>query len=164
MNNLEPALLSLDGVSAEVSDKPILRDVTMRVAAGETHDLMGPSGAGKSTLGHVVMGDVAYTLTSGTITFDGQDITEFSPDKRSRAGLFLSFQAPVEIPGVPLQSFLRAMIDGREGFNMKGKQFRKHVRELCAQLDFNPDYLYRELGVGFSGGEKKKLEMLQLLL
>lgn len=158
------SLLTVSGLSASVEDKEILHGVDLSVGAGETHVLMGPNGAGKSTLGHVVMGDPTYTVTGGNIVFDGQDITELSPDKRSHAGLFLSFQAPVEIPGVPLSSFLRAAAAGREGIDLKGKQFRKHVRELAEELDFDPAYLDRELGVGFSGGEKKKLEMLQLLL
>ena len=157
-------LLKLQGLSASVGDKPILHDIDLAIGAHETHVMMGPNGAGKSTLGHVIMGDPEYSVTSGTVTFDGQDITDLSPDKRSRAGLFLSFQAPVEIPGVPLSSFLRATVEGREGFKMKGKEFRKHVRELAKSLDFDTAYLDRELGVGFSGGEKKKLEMLQLLL
>lgn len=160
----ENILLNVAGLSAAVDEKVILHDVDLTVGAGETHVLMGPNGAGKSTLGHVIMGDPEYSVTSGTVTFGGQDITDLSPDKRSRAGLFLSFQAPVEIPGVPLSSFLRATVEGREGFKMKGKEFRKHVRELAKSLDFDTAYLDRELGVGFSGGEKKKLEMLQLLL
>ena len=158
-------LLSLRGLSASADETPILHDIDLDVGAAETHVIMGPNGAGKSTLGHVVMGDGAYTIDGGSIEFDGQDITELSPDKRSRAGLFLSFQAPVEIPGVPLSSFLRATVAGREGAGeLKGKQFRKHVRALADELDMDPSYLDRELGVGFSGGEKKKLEMLQLLL
>ena len=162
--NTQSPLLKLQGLSASVGDKPILHDIDLSIGAHETHVMMGPNGAGKSTLGHVVMGNPAYTVTHGSILFDGEDITELSADKRSHAGLFLSFQAPVEIPGVPLSSFLRATMEGREGFSMKGKQFRKHVRELAESLDFDPAYLDRELGVGFSGGEKKKLEMLQLLL
>ena len=162
--NATSPLLKLQGLSASVGDKPILHDIDLAIGAHETHVMMGPNGAGKSTLGHVIMGDPEYSVTSGTVTFDGQDITDLSPDKRSRAGLFLSFQAPVEIPGVPLSSFLRATVEGRESFKMKGKEFRKHVRELAKSLDFDPAYLDRELGVGFSGGEKKKLEMLQLLL
>lgn len=157
-------LLSLQGLCASADGTTILHDINLAIDARETHVIMGPNGAGKSTLGHVVMGDAAYTVDSGTIVFDGQDITDLSPDKRSRAGLFLSFQSPIEIPGIPLSSFLRATVAGREGFNMKGKQFRKHVRELADTLDMDPAYLDRELGVGFSGGEKKKLEMLQLLL
>ena len=161
---MSDTLLSVADLTASVDEKTILRNVDLSVRPGETHVLMGPNGAGKSTLGHVVMGDPAYTVNGGTITFDGEDITELSCDKRSRAGLFLSFQAPVEIPGVPLSSFLRASIAGRPGLAMKGKEFRRRVKELAAELDMDTAYLNRELGVGFSGGEKKKVEMLQLLL
>lgn len=157
-------LLSVANLTASVDEKTILRGINLDVAAGETHVLMGPNGAGKSTMGHVIMGDPVYTVNEGSITFDGQDITELSTDKRSRAGLFLSFQAPVEIPGVPLSSFLRAQIAGRPGLEMRGKEFRRRVKELAAELDMDTAYLNRELGVGFSGGEKKKVEMLQLLL
>lgn len=163
MTDAKP-LLAVQGLTVSVDEKPILHGIDLSVGAGETHVIMGPNGAGKSTFGRAVMGDPAYEVESGTITFDGEDITELSPDKRSRAGLFLSFQAPTEIPGVPTSSFLRAMVADREGFDMKGKQFRKHVKALAHELDFDPAYLDRELGVGFSGGEKKKLEMLQLLL
>ncbi len=121
-----------------MDEKTILHNVNLNVAAGETHVLMGPNGAGKSTLGHLVMGDPVYTVNDGRIIFDGQDITELSTDKRSRAGLFLSFQAPVEIPGVPLSSFLRASIAGRPGLEMKGKQFRQRVKELAAELNIDP--------------------------
>ena len=157
-------LLSVTGLTAAVDEKEILHNIDLTVAPGETHVLMGPNGAGKSTLGHVIMGDPVYTQTAGTITFDGEDVTELSPDKRSRAGLVLSFQAPVEIPGVPLSSFLRATLAARPDRALKGKEFRRRVKELCAELDMDPSYLNRELGVGFSGGEKKKVEMLQLLL
>lgn len=157
-------LLSIEGLTASVDEKTILHNVNLNVAVGETHVLMGPNGAGKSTLGHLVMGDPVYTVNDGRIVFDGQDITELTTDKRSRAGLFLSFQTPVEIPGVPLSSFLRASIAGRPGLEMKGKEFRRRVKELAAELNMDTAYLNRELGVGFSGGEKKKVEMLQLLL
>ncbi|OUN86225.1 Fe-S cluster assembly ATPase SufC [[Collinsella] massiliensis] len=157
-------LLSVEGLSASVDEKTILHGIDLAIPAGETHVLMGPNGAGKSTLGHVIMGDPAYTQTSGSIRFDGEDITDLSTDKRSRAGIFLSFQAPVEIPGVPLSSFLRATLAGRPGLKMRGKEFRRRMKELCAELDMPVEYLNRELGVGFSGGEKKKVEMLQLLL
>ncbi len=158
------ALLSVRGLSAGVDGKQILDSIDLEVPAGEVHVLMGPNGAGKSTLGHVMMGEPTYEVSGGTIEFDGTDITELSPDKRSHAGLFLSFQAPVEIPGVPLTSFLRAIVSGREGLDMKRKEFRKRVRALADELDMDRAYLDRELGVGFSGGEKKKVEMLQLLL
>lgn len=158
------ALLTIKNLSASVDEKPILHDVNLEVARGGVHVLMGPNGAGKSTLGHVAMGDPTYTVTGGNIVFDGNDITKLTPDKRSLAGLFLSFQAPVEIPGVPLSSFLRATLDGREGMKMKNKEFRKRIKALAQELDFGTEWLDRELGVGFSGGEKKKVEMLQLLL
>lgn len=157
-------LLQCRSLSASVDEKPILFDVDLDIPQGQVHVLMGPNGAGKSTLGHVLMGDPVYDVTSGKIIFAGQDITELPPDKRSRLGLFLSFQAPVEIPGVPLSSFLRATIQGREGMDMKNKEFKKKVNELAEELDMDKSYLNRELGVGFSGGEKKKVEMLQLLL
>ena len=157
-------LLSVQGLTASANETVILDAIHLDIGSGETHVIMGPNGAGKSTLGHVVMGSPVYTVESGTVEFDGQDITDLAPNKRSRAGLFLSFQAPVEIPGVPVSSFLRATTAGREGLDMKGKLFRKHVRDLAQELDMDPAYLDRELGVGFSGGEKKKLEMLQLLL
>ena len=95
-------LLSVSGISAGTEDTPILHGIDLEVGAGETHVLMGPNGAGKSTLGHVIMGDPAYKVTSGTIAFDGRDVTSFSADKRSLAGIFLSYHAPVEVPGVPL--------------------------------------------------------------
>lgn len=158
------SLLSIRGLSASVDEKPILHQVDLDIAQGEVHVLMGPNGAGKSTLGHVLMGNPTYTTTEGSILFDDEDVTELSPDKRSHAGLFLSFQAPVEIPGVPLSSFLRATIEGRAGMGMKSKGFRRRIKALAEELDMDPAYLNRELGVGFSGGEKKKVEMLQLLL
>ena len=157
-------LLSCRGLSASVDQKPILFNIDLDIPQGQVHVLMGPNGAGKSTLGHVIMGDPVYDVTGGEVLFDGRNITDLSPDKRSRLGLFLSFQAPVEIPGVPLSSFLRAAIEGREGMKMKNKEFKKRIAELADELDMDKSYLNRELGVGFSGGEKKKVEMLQLLL
>ncbi len=157
-------LLAVRGLVATAGNKTILNGIDLEVGSGETHVVMGPNGAGKSTLGHVIMGDPAYRVSGGTIEFNGRDVTGLSPDKRSHAGIFLSFQAPVEIPGVPVYSFLRAIAAGRKEQDLKGKQFRRHVRSLAESLDMDPDYLDRELGVGFSGGEKKKLEMLQLLL
>ena len=134
------SLLTIRGLSASVDETPILHDIDLAVGPGETHVIMGPNGAGKSTLGHVVMGDAAYRVDGGSVEFDGRDITDLSPDKRSRAGLFLSFQAPVEIPGVPLSSFLRATVAGRDGKELKGKQFKKHVRALADELDMDPSW------------------------
>ncbi len=157
-------LLTISDLTAAANEKTILHDVNLSIEPGTTHVLMGPNGAGKSTLGHVIMGDPSYTVEKGSIVFDGQNVTDLSPDKRSLAGLFLSFQAPVEIPGVPLYSFLRTIAGLRPNLKQSAKQFRKRVTELAEELEMNPANLTRELGVGFSGGEKKKVEMLQLLL
>ncbi len=157
-------LLSIQGLSAGTEDKPILHNIDLAISAGETHVLMGPNGAGKSTLGHVIMGDPSYQVSSGTITFDGTDITDFAADKRSLAGIFLSYQAPVEVPGVPLYSFLRTICQMRPELKTTARKFRQRVSEICEHLEMDDSFLTRELNVGFSGGEKKKIEMLQLLL
>ncbi|MDO4404878.1 MAG: ATP-binding cassette domain-containing protein, partial [Atopobiaceae bacterium] len=157
-------LLTISGLSAGTEEKPILHDINLAVGAGETHVLMGPNGAGKSTLGHVVMGDPAYQVSSGSIFFDGADVTDLGPDKRSLAGIFLSYQAPVEVPGVPLYSFLRTICQMRPELKTTARKFRERVGKIADQLDIDQNFLTRELNVGFSGGEKKKIEMLQLLL
>ncbi len=158
------ALLNVKGIYASAGDKTILHDINLDVPAGETHVLMGPNGAGKSTLGKTIMGSPEYKVTQGTITFNGDDITKLSPDKRSRAGLFISFQAPVEVPGVPLASFLRSIAAQHKELNLRGKRYKNRIAEIMDQLDMDEKYLTRELNVGFSGGEKKKIEMMQLLL
>ncbi|WP_298578931.1 Fe-S cluster assembly ATPase SufC [uncultured Olegusella sp.] len=158
------ALLSVRNISAGTEDKQILHHANLEVASGETHVLMGPNGAGKSTLGHVIMGDPTYKITDGQIIFDGIDITEQAANKRSLAGIFLSYQAPVEVPGVPLYSFLRTITQMRPELKMNARKFRQRVGEICEQLSMDQSFLTRELNVGFSGGEKKKIEMLQLLL
>ena len=161
---MSAALLNVGGVSAGTEDKPILHGIDLTVGEGECHVLMGPNGAGKSTLGHVIMGDPTYRVTGGSIVFDGADLTDASADKRSLAGIFLSYQAPVEVPGVPLYQFLRTITRKHPGPRMSGSKFRAHVGELCDQLSLNQSNLVRDLNVGFSGGERKKVEMLQLLL
>lgn len=157
-------MLHVKQLSACAGDKEILHDVTLELAPKTCHVLMGPNGAGKSTLGHVIMADPEYTVTHGSVFFEGQDITELTTYKRSLAGIFLSFQAPVEVPGVPLYSFLRTICAARPELKTSAKKFRQRVRELAGELDMDESYLTRDLGVGFSGGEKKKVEMLQLLL
>ena len=157
-------LLVTRDLNIAADETPILRDVNFSIEAGTTTVLMGPNGAGKTTLGHALMGNPEYQVTSGTITFNGEDITDYSPDKRAVAGMFMSFQAPVEVPGVPLATFLRAIVATRPELKLRGAKFKKRVAEIMDQLNMDPSYLDRELNVGFSGGEKKKLEMLQLLL
>lgn len=157
-------LLRVSGLSARVGEKPILHDIDLLVGEGETHVIMGPNGAGKSTLGQVIMGNPEYTVEAGSICIAGEDITDKAVDYRSRAGLFMSFQAPIEVPGVPLNSFLRAIVAQHDELNLKGKRYKQRVAEVMEQLEMDESYLNRELNVGFSGGEKKKVEMLQLLL
>ncbi|MDO4854268.1 MAG: Fe-S cluster assembly ATPase SufC [Coriobacteriia bacterium] len=158
------AILETKGLTIAADETPLLHEIDLTIDEGTTHVLMGPNGAGKSTLGSALMGNPEYTATAGSIIFDGQDITELSPDKRSAAGLFMSFQAPVEVPGVPLFTFLRAIVAQRPDLKLRGPKLKKRITEIMAQLDMDPSYLDRELNVGFSGGEKKKVEMLQLLL
>lgn len=161
---MEQALLTCRDLTVAADDAIILHQVDLAMEPGTTHVLMGPNGAGKSTLGKTLMGDPEYQVRSGTIVFAGQDITELSPDKRSQAGLFMSFQAPVEVPGVPLFTYLRALVAAHPELGLKGKGLKQRVDEIMEQLSMDRSYLDRELNVGFSGGEKKKVEMLQLLL
>lgn len=157
-------LLKVAGLSAGVADKTILHNVDLEIASGETHVLMGPNGAGKSTLGHVIMGDPTFEVIGGSVLFDGADITEKSPADRSLAGMFLSYQAPVEVPGLPLYTFLRTICQMRPELKTTARKFRDEVGKLADELDLDQGLIMRELNVGFSGGEKKKIEMLQLLL
>ena len=136
----------------------------MEVGSGEIHVLMGPNGAGKSTLGYTVMGSPEYKVTGGTIIFDGADITGESPDKRAKRGIFLSFQNPVEIPGITLSDFLRSSLEQITGQRMKLWDFKKQLKTAMETLQMDAAYADRDLNVGFSGGEKKKAEILQLLM
>ncbi|MBQ4193313.1 MAG: Fe-S cluster assembly ATPase SufC [Clostridia bacterium] len=157
-------LVSIKNLSASVYGKPILSGVDLTIGRGETHVLMGPNGAGKSTLGNVLMGNPVYTLESGKITFDGEDITAESPDKRARRGMFLSFQNPLEVPGLSLEEFIRNALRQKTGKPVKIFAFRRQLAAAMELLDMDPAYAERDLNVGFSGGEKKKAEILQLLM
>ncbi len=156
-------LLVTQNLCVSVEDKPILTDINLTIRPGETHVLMGPNGAGKSTLGYALMGNPKYRVTAGSIIFDGQDITRLSTDKRAKAGLFLSFQSPLEVPGLSLGSFLRTAAEEVRGSRVKPWAFRRELNGLMELLQINPSYRDRDLNVGFSGGEKKKAEILQLL-
>ena len=157
-------LLRVNGISAGTEEKSILHSINLSIGDGQAHVLMGPNGAGKSTLGRVIMGDPTYKITDGSLIFNGEDVTEHAADKRSLAGIFLSYQAPVEVPGVPLYSFLRTITQMRPELKMTARQFRQRVGQISDHLELDQGFLMRELNVGFSGGEKKKVEMLQLLL
>ena len=142
----------------------ILKEVSMSIGAGETHVLMGPNGAGKSTLGYTLMGNEKYSVTGGEITFDGQDLLDMNVHERAKAGLFLSFQNPLEVPGVTLSNFIRSAKEQREDARIKLWDFRKELKAKMELLSMDESYMDRDLNVGFSGGEKKKSEILQLLM
>lgn len=150
-------------VAAE-ENKEILHGVDLSVNRGEVHVLMGPNGAGKSTLGSTLMGDPRYRIDDGKIVFEGQDITGLTPDKISKLGMFLSFQNPVEVPGITLSNFIRTAIENKTGEHIRLWDFKKNLQKTMEILQMDPSYADRDLNVGFSGGEKKKAEILQLLM
>ena len=160
----EQSLLQVKNVSVSIDELPILHGINLNIGAGETHVLMGPNGAGKSTLGYTLMGNPHYSVTDGSIIFDGQDITKASADKRAQAGMFLSFQSPLEVPGISLGSFIRNAYHEKTGAPVKLLAFQRQMKEAMDLLDMNESYADRDLNVGFSGGEKKKAEILQLLM
>ncbi|MBE6722004.1 MAG: Fe-S cluster assembly ATPase SufC [Ruminococcaceae bacterium] len=157
-------LLEVSGVHASVDGKEILSGLDLSVAPGETHVIMGPNGAGKSTLGNVILGNPEYKLDAGTITFDGADITAEKTDARARRGLFMSFQSPEEVPGVTLEDFLRVSKAAVTGKPLKVFAFQKELKKTMEALSMDEEYAHRYLNVGFSGGEKKKAEILQMLI
>ena len=156
-------ILQVTGLTARIEEKELLHGVDLTIRKGETHVLMGPNGAGKSTLGYVLMGSPKYTVTDGSIVFEGQDITEESADKRARAGMFLSFQEPLEVPGLTLESFIRSALQQKVG-HVRYYDFKKELARCMEILQMDPDYAQRSLNMGFSGGEKKKAEILQLMM
>lgn len=157
-------LLEIKDLSANVGEKGILHNISLDIKKGETHVLMGPNGAGKSTLGYTLMGSPEYSITSGKIIFDGQDVTELTADKRAKAGMFLSFQEPLEVPGISLEAFIRSSMQQVTGQKVKLFAFQKELEKCMDILNMNHSYAERDLNVGFSGGEKKKSEILQLLM
>ncbi len=157
-------LLDVQNISVSVDEKTVLKNLNLKIGEGETHVLMGPNGAGKSTLGNALMGNPVYRLDGGKIIFDGQDLTNESTDKRAKAGMFLSFQNPLEVPGISLESFIRSSIQQRTGERVKLFQFQKELQKNMQLLNMDESYAKRDLNVGFSGGERKKSEILQLLM
>lgn len=157
-------LLQIKNLSVAIGEKNILQDVSLNIKSGETHVLMGPNGAGKSTLGYSLMGSPEYKVLNGQIIFDGKDITSLSADLRAKSGMFLSFQEPLEVPGISLESFIRSSMQQVTGEKIKLFTFQKELEKAMALLNMNPSYASRDLNVGFSGGEKKKSEILQLLM
>ena len=160
---MEP-LLQIRGLCVSVDDNEILHDLNLTVGRGETHVLMGPNGAGKSTLGNTLMGNPHYKVTAGTILFNGRDIADLSVNERAKEGLFMSFQSPIEVPGVSLSNFIRTALEQRSGKRIRLWDFKKEIEQKLKVLDMDPAYADRDLNVGFSGGEKKKAEILQMLM
>ncbi len=161
INNLS---VSIGADGAAEDEKEILHGISMNIGAGETHVLMGPNGAGKSTLGYTLMGNEKYRVTGGEALFNGQKLFDMDVHERARAGLFLSFQNPLEVPGVTLSNFIRAAKEQRDDKRIKLWDFRKELKSQMSLLAMDESYMDRDLNVGFSGGEKKKSEILQLLM
>lgn len=161
-------MLSIKNLHASVEEKGILKGLNLEIKPGEVHAIMGPNGAGKSTLGYVVTGREGYSVEQGSVTLDGVDLLELEAEERARAGLFLAFQYPVEIPGVSNLEFLKAAVDARREANneepISAKDFLKIAREACKQVNLPVDFLKRGVNEGFSGGEKKRNEIMQMLL
>ena len=161
-------MLDIRGLSASIGDKPILKGIDLTVPQGEVHAIMGPNGSGKSTLGYVLSGREDYTVTGGTVTFNGLDLLDMEPEQRAAAGVFLAFQAPVELPGVNNANFLRTALNavrrahGESGLD--AVQFLKLARAEAKRLAMPDDMLKRNVNVGFSGGEKKRNEVLQMAI
>ena len=155
-------------VSVDDGQKPILTGLSLDVPKGEVHAIMGPNGAGKSTLSYVLTGREGYEVTDGSATLDGEDLLEMEPEERAAAGVFLSFQYPLEIPGVPTMTFLKTALNAqrkaRGEEEMKAPEFLKKARALAAELKMKPEMLKRPLNVGFSGGEKKRMEIFQMMM
>jgi Fe-S cluster assembly ATP-binding protein len=157
-------ILKINNLHVEVEGKEILKGVNLTVNAGEVHALMGRNGSGKSTLSYTLMGHPRYTVTQGSVEYKGQDLLAMTTDERSRLGLYLAFQYPVAIPGVSVSNFLRSTVKARRGVDVPVKEFRKELKECMAKLGVKDEFLSRYVNDGFSGGEKKRLEILQMAL
>ena len=161
-------MLKINNLHVSVADKPILKGLTLEVPAGEVHAVMGPNGAGKSTLGYSLSGRPGYEVTDGSASWNGQDLLDLDPAERAAAGVFLSFQYPMEIPGVPAMTFIRTALNAQK--RARGEEevsapaFLKQVKAASQALKMDFDMLKRPLNVGFSGGEKKRMEILQMAL
>ena len=157
-------LLEVSGLHVSAGEKEILHGVDLTVGKDETHVLMGPNGTGKSTLGYAITGNPEYTVTAGKIVFDGEDITRLPVNERAKKGIFLSFQNPLEVPGVTLSAFIRSALEQKTGKRIRLWDFKKKLAETMQLLAMDASYAERDLNVGFSGGEKKKAEILQMLM
>ena len=161
-NGNGPATLEIRDLHASVEGKQILNGIDLTVRQGETHALMGPNGSGKSTLSNIIMGRPGYRVTAGEVIFKGEDITKLLPDERAKRGLFLAMQYPTEVPGVSVVNFLRTAYQATRGEQVSALVFRKHMKEQMDKLDIEDAMVNRYVNQGFSGGEKKRNEILQL--
>jgi Fe-S cluster assembly ATP-binding protein len=163
-----PVLLEVRDLTARIGERAILKGINLTVKAGEVHAIMGPNGSGKSTLAKVLAGHPAYEVTGGEVLFEGRNLLELAPEERSRAGLFLGFQYPIEVPGVTNSAFLRLAYNtlqaARGGDELDPLEFDDFVREKMKLLEMDPAFLDRSVNAGFSGGEKKRNEILQMAL
>jgi len=163
-----PVLLEVRGLTARIGDRNILKGIDLTVRAGEVHAIMGPNGSGKSTFAKVLSGHPSHEVTGGEVLFEGRNLLELAPEERARAGLFLGFQYPIEVPGVTNSAFLRLAYNTVQGTRGKEEldplEFDDLVREKMKLLDIDPSFLGRSLNAGFSGGEKKRNEILQMAL
>ncbi len=161
-------LLDIRGLRASIGDKEILKGIDLTIRKGEVHAVMGPNGAGKSTLSAVLVGRPDYTVTEGTVTFLGRELLAMSPEERSWAGIFLSFQYPIEIPGVTITNFMKAAVNARrkaQGLEeLKPAEFIRLMKERMAMVQMKGEFAKREVNVGFSGGEKKRNEIFQMAM
>ncbi len=157
-------MLDIKNLHVKAGDKEILRGVNLRVGTGEVHVILGANGSGKSTLMNVILGHPKYEITSGEIYFEGENLSALKTFERARRGIFLSFQNPEEIPGITVENMLRTAKQSVTGAKIKILQFRKDLRAIMNDLQINPEYASRYMNVGFSGGEKKRNEILQLLV
>lgn len=158
------SILEIKDLHVSVEGKEILKGINLELDTGKVNALMGPNGSGKSTLSNALMGNPKYEITKGKILYDGKDITKLSPDKRAKLGLFLSFQYPSEIPGVTISNFLRTALNSLTGKKIKVMDFKKILDKKLQQLKMDAKFSRRYLNDGFSGGEKKKAEILQLMV